>query len=92
MPPRIVHWSSSGSCGRGFVAVGGGELAELCDGSGDDFEGVGDVSGGGVTAEAEANAGACIFWRHANRCEDMGRLDGTGRAGCSGGARKAFEI
>jgi len=67
-------------------------LAELCDGSGDDFEGVGDVSGGGVTAEAEANAGACIFWRHANRCEDMGRLDGTGRAGCSGGARKAFEI
>jgi len=67
-------------------------LAKLCDRSGDDFERVGDVCGGGVAAEAEANAGARLFWRHANRGEDVGRLDGAGGAGCSGGARKAFEI
>ena len=57
--PMIVNASSSDrqlECG--LFVIGGGELAKLCDSGGNDFERVGDVGGGSVAAEAEANAGA----------------------------------
>src|SRR4029077_3332266 len=91
--PMIVNASSSDrqlECG--LFLIGGGELAKLCDSGGNDFERVGDVGGGGVAAEAEANAGAGLFWRHANRGEDMGRLDGAPGGSWSRGARKAFGV
>src|SRR5690242_18638353 len=73
-----------------LLLVGGGELAELCNGGGDGFEGEGDVRTGGVAAETEADGGAGFFGWQADGGEDMGGFDSAGRAGGSCGAGEAL--
>ena len=46
--------------------VGGGELAELGDSGGDDFERGGDFLLSGVAAEAETDGGASLLGREAD--------------------------
>ena len=76
----------------GFFFVGGGELAKLRDSGRDNFNGRIDLGGGGVTAEAETDAGARFGGGQADGSEDVRRLDRTRGTGCAGGAGEAFEI
>ena len=72
--------------------VGGGELAELGDGGGDDLEGEVDVGLCGVAAEAKAQAGAGVFRGQADGGEDVRGFDGAGGAGGAGGTSKTLEV
>src|ERR1700676_1479193 len=83
---------SSKLTGGGLLSVGGGNGAQLCDGGGDYVQGEIDFGGGGVAAEAEAEGSAGVFGGEADGGEDVGRLDGAGRAGGAGGNGKAFEV
>jgi len=78
--------------GRGFLSVGGGEFAELGDDGGDYAQGEIDVSGSGVAAKAEAEAGAGFVGGKADGGEDMRWLDCAGRARGSGGTSEAFQV
>src|SRR5260370_30000437 len=77
--------------GRNLL-IGRRELAELGDGGGDYVQGEFDVGGRGVTAEAEAKAGAGFFGRQTDRSENVRGLDGAGRAGGPGGTGQTFQV
>lgn len=72
--------------------VGGGELAELGDRGGNDFEGAIDFGSSSVATKTETNAGAGFGGGESNRGEDVRWHDRPGRAGRAGGASEALEI
>jgi hypothetical protein len=72
--------------------VGGGKLAELGYGGGNDVQSEIDVGGSSVAAEAEAQAGAGFVGGKADGGKDVRRLDGAGGAGGSGGTGEASEV
>src|SRR5262249_4630073 len=76
----------------GGLLVGGGEFAELRDGSGDGLECAIDFGLGGVTAETETDAGASIFGGESDSSEDVRRFDGAGRARSAGGDGNSFKV
>ncbi len=64
--------------GGSLLLVGGREFAELRNSGWNNAQSEIDIGLRGVAAEAEAKAGARIFGRQTNGCEDVRRLDGTG--------------
>lgn len=76
--------------GGGLFLISRGKFAELRNSGGDSAQGKIDVGLRGVTAQAEAQAGARLFGGQADGGQDVRRLDSAGRAGRTGGASEAF--
>jgi len=71
---------------------GGGELAEVGYGCGDEFEGVVYFFFGGEFGEGEADAGSGSGGGEAHRGEDVGGFGGSRLAGAASADREALEV